>query len=513
MAYSKTPAFDTHKQVELPFVGNRSITSNAGYDTQYLKGISYINCEPRTSRQWGTDPQRVLMSRPVVTANATYSAIESVYKSQIDALTGVAGLYFHQSTNVVRNSVNIVTGLGAGAYVTFCDYLIGTTGYVCILAADGTTNSTLYLFNVSTGVVTTVSLGFVAARGVPPVFMDGYLFILGQATTGTGSLQRIYNCAVGNPTSWTPANDFIDAEMFPDNARYIARLKSHIVVFSDSSIEFFYNNSYQLGSPLQRQASYALKTGLYSIGNYPSVVTIGDTIYFLSVGPAGQILLARIENYQLEFLPDVAIQMFFTGNQYINTLRMHPVNINGTPCLWMSFTVTTDAGVTGPTINHYIFNPIENVTWFWEFGTKTSNGAVLETSVPVGIVDQGPNQSIVYGPGANATISSDYNSTYETFTASYTTDLFDMASQNPKHIKWFDIQGEFKGHTATLYWTKNQNYATLNLSGTLSTLLNPGPNRWRNITRARNVAFKVKITGSYPWLMRRMELAYNAGTA
>ena len=91
-------------------------------------------------------------------------------------------------------------------------------------------------------------------------FLDGYVFLVLKKTDGTNSAD-VYNSDLDNPYSWNPVS-YITAEQFPDNATALARQNNMLVVFGDASTEFFYDNANLDGSPISRNTSYTLQSGI-----------------------------------------------------------------------------------------------------------------------------------------------------------------------------------------------------------------------------------------------------------
>ena len=125
----------------------------------------------------------------------------------------------------------------------------GTTDY--LILCDGT--KTYYITTGDT--VTEITDGDFPAGAITPVSLDGYLFVIKSGT------DEIYNSDVDAPTAWT-ASSFLSAEMYPDNLVALARQVNYVVAFGSYSVEFFYDNENASGSPLARNQSIAIKTGL-----------------------------------------------------------------------------------------------------------------------------------------------------------------------------------------------------------------------------------------------------------
>ena len=108
------------------------------------------------------------------------------------------------------------------------------------------TSTTTFTFAV-TGTPATPATGTITVKGgrttVPGiVYLDGYFFVMDQNAV-------IYNCALGDPTSWN-ALDFITANIEPGSGVAIAKAQNYIIALKSWSTEFFYDAGNPVGSPL-----------------------------------------------------------------------------------------------------------------------------------------------------------------------------------------------------------------------------------------------------------------------
>lgn len=544
MAYTKTPSFDTHQTLKIPFVGNRSLTSTPTA-AHFSTAMGYVNCEPRTVRQWGTDPERVVMRRqPIGKISASTTTIDPI----IAATTSKAGrgaFVCVTSANKVYTQggltafdylfdyptflVDLAIDPNVARIIGICDFYAAGTNYLCFLSqALSDKAGTLYLYNLATGVLTNTALGFSVTT--TPVFLDGYIFIAGYPTASPApyTKQRIYNCAVGNPSSWTPANDFIEAESTPDNGISLVVYKNQLVLFGTFTTEFFTNSAYQLGSPLSRQSTYIQKVGMTSNAKFVNSAGafVGDDYYFLGHYEGGGTSLMKLSNFQIEPVPDIALQAFLdTADYELNTYNIHAVSNWGTPGLLIQIMDVN----SGSKLLYY--NIVENVSSEWTFkSTLLETATILSTRFAADSRDAGffKAKPTIYfqswdGYFVMAKRSNDYVDTLtvpsviqEDITASYTTPILDFSSQRMKHFIHTDVQGELNGNSITLSLTNDMNYDTFVDRETITpstTVGNVGLVRWRNLGRARNRVYRVTIDGLDNFVLRSMEVAYNLGSS
>jgi hypothetical protein len=102
------------------------------------------------------------------------------------------------------------------------------------------------------------------------VYLDNYIFI------GTSD-NRIYNCAVGDPTSWN-ALDYVSFEQATDNLVGICKHLNYLVAFGKVSIQFYYDAANATGSPLALSQSYTSEIGCAS-GD--SIVATSNTVLWV----------------------------------------------------------------------------------------------------------------------------------------------------------------------------------------------------------------------------------------
>lgn len=102
------------------------------------------------------------------------------------------------------------------------------------------------------------------------VFLDNYIFI------GTSN-NRIYNCNLGDPTSWE-ALSYISFEQTTDTLVGIVKHLNYLVAFGASTTQFYYDAAITPGSPLTVASSYTCEIGC---ANGDSVVATGNTVLWI----------------------------------------------------------------------------------------------------------------------------------------------------------------------------------------------------------------------------------------
>jgi len=131
--------------------------------------------------------------------------------------------------------------------------------------------------------------------------LDGYLFVMDEDGV-------IYNSAVNDPTVF-PATGFITAERESDKGVYLAKHHDHLVAFGTRTIEFFYDASNTVGSPLNRRQDVAYT---YGCASGLSVWEDNDIVYFLGTDSSGQLGVWKLENFQISPISTDAINSYLS---------------------------------------------------------------------------------------------------------------------------------------------------------------------------------------------------------
>lgn len=125
-----------------------------------------------------------------------------------------------------------------------------------------------------------------------PTFIDGYV-ILAQRSD-------VYNCVLDEPQHWDSSN-YLTAEMFPDAVVSLARQNNQVVVFGETSTEFFYDAANASGSPLSRNESTTIQLGCA----FPYAVYQNEkTCIFVGQSDSGGRAVWQIEGFQPKKISD-----------------------------------------------------------------------------------------------------------------------------------------------------------------------------------------------------------------
>ena len=118
--------------------------------------------------------------------------------------------------------------------------------------------------------------------------LNTYLYVMD--TEGT-----VYNSNLDDPSTWN-ALDFVTAERYSDKGVFLTTHMDHIVAMCSSSIEFFYDAGYPVGSPLQRRQDILHSTGAL---DRKSCFMSGNKVFFIGAEDNSTIGFYQIEQFTL----------------------------------------------------------------------------------------------------------------------------------------------------------------------------------------------------------------------
>jgi len=317
MAYTKAPENSTYKTVNLDFTDAswyRSSVIGVRRDAEIVNMFYERNSNENQTRSMALVKRAGVQdtvnsfnkssSGSVIngyfqddSSNYIYWATEDkVFSCQVDTntVTQIA-----TTTGTVLSSVNSVG---------FCGFLTSAgTRYVCF-----NNGSELWYHVVGSGVSTKVVDADYPVSTYPTiVFLDGYLFVI-KKDTGD-----IYNSDLDTPSSWTAGN-YITAEISPDLAIALAKVKNYLICFGRDGIEFFYDGANPTGSPLSRNESYYKAVTLTS-----NVCSIGDSLFFTASAKNQSQRIYRLDGESLTVISNSWV------DRMLESAGLNAINSNG----------------------------------------------------------------------------------------------------------------------------------------------------------------------------------------
>lgn len=515
MAYSRTPEFNTHQLKRINITGNQYPHGTLDYRV----GMRYVNCIPRVVERFGTDPEKILIKRPtIIYNNVAYAPTNPSRYRGVGYAHGYTIFAVDDKVYLAGNTTAILTlynSTSAQMPVYIEEATLAGVRYIIVLEeVPAFANSRLHIYNLDTASNSTIDIGFASYGRV--VFLNGYLFVAKRGT------QRIYNSEVGDFSTWTLANNYLDAEMHGDNIISLGVHRNHLVAFGERSIEFFYDGAIEIGSPLVRQEAYSVKVGALqnqtaNSERMDSFVNIANTLYFIGKQENGGVGLYKIDNFKIERLSDDYIDHVLSSTNILSIASLGAFRFDfwGEPGVVLSFTFYSAT----PSVNtkvYFAYLPKEKI---WS-EIKISSGEDGQTFGPSIYGGVSGNELVGYSNLSGTpnigiwSVSTNPNRALE---ASWTPDFFDGENDSMKHIKYVDILGavgDINGNnTVTLSYSKDYVPYTFTSAITATRAGTDQFNVWRfrNIGRARRVSFKVTFSGAYPITIRGLDVAYNNG--
>lgn len=523
MAYTKAPTGDTHNVTRIPPTESVIIQSST---TTVPSTNTYTNCYPLEEGQWQNEPILGIHKRDGWStwgiAGATAVGTGSAGASWAQSALSTNNLYFFTfgkglySINYgITSTVTLIDNSTTYNYMGTLTNAINNSNVRKIACLEGLNgiNTSLTLCNDDGSGVTVTNIGTLyvdGARGL--VFIDGYLF----AVNSDGN--KIYNSAAGGVLTTWNSTDFLDAEQYADPIVYIEKHKNYLVAFGTQSIEFFYNNAVEVGSPLARQESYASRVGLY-LGSAFSVTQnaqkyvaqVKDDIYFIGRSETDNLSLYRIKDFRVEEIN--------TENQYVkNLLNTSSLGISNVFPFWLNnnLAIVVEFLNSGGSWAYMV----ETNTWVKLTGSDIPSASTNLIGKPFVSTYAATGNAVkpYYLAGAASAIPRLYsNDTASTsVTATYVSQPLDMGNNRYKHIARVDVIGDFNANSLTLSYGESNNYTASPVScgsQTSSTIGYKNNISWYNLGAFRQFYLVLSMTGAYPGIFRGFEIEYNVGVA
>lgn len=316
MAYTKTPLVNTEQTT--PIALKTAWNSRGGQTSEDSDNLNVI-FEPVINQLTG-DKYFEVMKRDGVEVWVTLSGNPRAsfhWKSASQYVVAVGGnLYGYDVNTATLLWTTTTPGPSTLNQLGFADY--SPTQLVIIDNQFGKVVS-------NTGVATAIAPPPLVSGHLPyPVVLDGYLFI------ASGS--RIYNSVLNDPTDFTN-NEYIEAEDYADSIKALGRLNSFVVAFGTDSIQFFYDNANEVGTPLNKHST-TIKLGFDG-----GLAEYGDSLIFVGHTVGANVTVFSLSDFKPTDIGNATFSRWFShklsniqgGVTYIQSWYGEVVLFNGHP--------------------------------------------------------------------------------------------------------------------------------------------------------------------------------------
>ncbi len=517
MAFSKTPEGDTHSVKRVPSVGSPFLVADATSDIPFT--LNYYNCFPYGEKQFGGNPKFGVQKRePYISAlsDDTGANVSSLFSHWTVSANNDDNIYFARNDKYYYAQYSgtgavTVTEIGTYtlAYYTSCTTGINSAGVRKVLAINA---QVLNSWNEdgSTFVTTPITPVIEGSGGL--VYLNGYLFAL-------GTNRHIYNSSAGGVfTTWT-STDFIDAEIYPDMALYLAKHHNYLVVFGENSTEFFYDGANEVGSPLTRQESYAAQIGCHIPASiHKATCNVNDDIYFIGKSPDDTLFLCAVKNFKVTPIESLSLDRVLNSPSDTRIWSIETWTVNNIPMVLIKLCST------GGISTGIVYNP--DVDNWWTIDLSDMGGSVTTTGGSNYFGQQVFNKTwndltarypffLTCASGkTSATIAFNYpDKDWSTSNTAYIwTDNIDMDNSRYKHVYEATAVGNYGDNVLTLSFCNNPTYNTWTTVTPTFVQSTIGPENdisWTNLGQFREFSLRLQMTGADPATHTGFELSYN----
>ena len=359
-----------------------------------------------------------------------------------------------------------------GATVTFSD---DGTGTLSIITGGPTTQ----------GTATAVANNFPTPHVPIPAFIDGYILL------AKGS--DVYNCSLDEPYIWN-AGEYLSAEMFPDPVVGLARQNNQVVVFGETTSEFFYDAANASGSPLNRNDSTILQIGCA----FPYAIYQNEsTCIFTGQSDSGGRAVWQLDGFKPTKISDEFIERIL--DQETNPDNVHGFGIRSMGHLFYLLTL--------PTLDRTLVYDTEEKLWHeW---SSNNNGSHTAFSYNF-MCDQQTGAAYIVHNNNGCVYKVDptvYQDDGVNILVDLTTNKYDMDTYKRKFMRNMRVVGD-RSDTVSVRWT-DDDYQTW--SNTKTIAMNDDFPNFARLGSFRRRAFNIKHSTGYPLRLESLEVSFYEG--
>jgi len=380
-------------------------------------------------------------------------------------------------------------GIDAAATATVSGGIV--TSIVITNAGSGYTSAPTISFTGGggAGATATAYLNDFPTPHIPvPTFIDGYILL------AKGS--DVYNCILDEPDEWD-GGQYLSAEMFPDPVVALARQNNQIVVFGETSVEFFYDAANVSGSPLNRNDSTTLQMGC---AMPYAVFQTEKTFMFVGQSESGGRAVWQVDGFQPKKISDEYIERILDGEETPLDCRGFGVRTMGH--LFYVINLTS----LGRTL---VYDMDEKLWHEWSSnnnGSHTTFACDYITDAHIGAAYALHNSNgCVYKIDPTK-----YTDDGTAILVDVTTNKYDMDTYNRKFMRAVRPVGDryATGNALSIRWS-DDDYQTWSNTKTV-TLTDDFPN-WSRLGSFRRRAFNMKHDLNYPLRLESLEVSFYEG--
>lgn len=488
MPYTNNPSNDTYSVHRIDLT--REILKRDGTTT---KDEDYLNVFLETIKSKSVDDKRMFVTKRA----GTSTVVDSVFAGAVRG-----AIYWADQNKLiycVDNDV-YVYNINTGVSTTLSNVFATTTGDVgmCIflyddetskvVATDGTAVSGMITIDSANTVVTCADADLPAHQPYP-VFLDGYVFV---AQTNSAA---IWNSDLNDPLSWT-AGALLDAEFEADWIRALAKVNNYLVAFGSNTIEYFWDAGNSPGTPLQKNDTPVKLT--HFIGG---LSLYENNLFFIGTNENGQPDLFKLEGFKASPVGTSTVC------RYLQSCTDGMSSWRGGIVSFMGHTF-------------YVLNAGSTATWVYDLDTQLwIRWAYQATDVfplKLAVTVEKTNNMVSYFAltGSSSTIYKFDESLYQdsgtNFTAQLVTEAndFDTLRRKTMSCAYILCDRPAADSSITLYWS-DDDYQTW--SNGISINMNQDAATARRLGSFRQRCFKLTHTDNAPVRIQTLECDINKG--
>jgi len=426
----------------------------------------------------------ISFSLPVIATNAT-----DLFTSTVPHRMTVTDRVLLTSTGSLPSGITGAVYWIVNPTTTTFQVSLTSGGTPVLFTTDGTGTITAYPGgSTAVPVATAVANNFPTPHIPAPTFIDGYIVLAKDSD--------VYNCALDEPVVWN-SGEYLTAEMFPDPVVALGRQNNQVVVFGESSVEFFYDAANASGSPLNRNESTTLQTGCA----FPFAIYQNEkTFIFTGQSESGGRAVWQVDGFQPKKISDEYIDRII--DMETDTIGVRGFGFRSMGHLFYLINL--------PTLDRTLVYDTEEKLWH-EWST---NNAGVHTSFMCSYMCDAHT-------GAAYLLHDTTGSIYRLDTTKYADDgnailvdlitsKYDMDTYKRKFMANIRIVGDRyeTGNFVTMRWS-DDDYQTWSNDKTIE-LTDDFPN-FARLGQFRRRAFNLKHNLNYPLRLESFEVTYYEG--